>query len=82
MNTASSVRPIPHVKRDWERLYRAAVLESDPGKLLLRIQDAEDAILERFERLSDRQGHNGKEHDALTRAQHILGMLRQAGQER
>ena len=36
-----------NVKQDWEKLYRAAVLESDRSKLLQRVEDAEVAILER-----------------------------------
>jgi hypothetical protein len=81
MKPAKPARSTGHVKQDWERLYRAAVFESEPSKLLPRIKDAEAAILERFESLSVWPGNHGREQDALTRAQHILGMLRQAGQE-
>ena len=60
------------VKQDWERLYRAAVLESDRSKLLQRVEDAEAAIpsrgchldsavpttkLHSFPELSDRSWH-------------------------
>jgi hypothetical protein len=69
------------VKQDWERLYRAAVLESDRSKLRQRIEDAEAAILERSRNLSKSPGNNGKEQDAITRALHILSLLREAGQE-
>jgi hypothetical protein len=69
------------VKQDWEKLYRAAVLESDRSKLLQRIEDAEAAILERSRSLSKTPGNNGKEQDAITRALYILGLLRKAGQE-
>jgi hypothetical protein len=69
------------VKQDWEKLYRAAVLESDPSKFLQRIEDAEAAIIERSRSLSTPPGNNGKEQDAITRARHILTLLRQAGQE-
>ena len=62
------------VKQDWERLYRAAVLESDRSKLRRRIEDAEAAILERSRSLSKR-GNSGKEQDAITRALHILSLL-------
>jgi hypothetical protein len=75
------VRPPSHVKQDWEKLYRAAVLESDPSKLPQRIEDAEAAILERSRNLSKAPGNNGKEQDAMTRALHILSLLRTAGQE-
>lgn len=68
-------------KRGWEKLYRAAVLESDRSKLLQRIEDAETAILERSQRLSKPPGNNGREQDAITRARYILSLLREAGQE-
>jgi hypothetical protein len=49
--------------------------------LLQRIEDAEAAIIERSRSLSKPPGNNGKEQDAITRALHILSLLRQAGQE-
>jgi hypothetical protein len=64
----------------WEKLYRAAVLESDRSKVLQRIEDAEAAILERSRRLSKPPGNNGKEQDSITRARYILSLLREAGQ--
>jgi hypothetical protein len=69
------------VKQDWERLYRAAVIESDRSKLLQRIKDAEAAILERSRSLSKPPGNNRKEQDAMNRALHILSLLREAGPE-
>jgi hypothetical protein len=74
-------RSARHVKQDWEKLYRAAVLESDRSKLLQRIEDAEAAILERSRSLSKPPGDNEEEQDAITRALHILSLLREAGQE-
>jgi hypothetical protein len=74
-------RSARYVKQDWERLYRAAVLESDRSKLLQRIEVAEAAILERSRSLSKPPGNNGEEQDAITRALHILSVLRKAGQE-
>jgi hypothetical protein len=74
-------RSTRYVKQDWEKLYRAAVLESNPSKSLQRIEDAEAAIIERSRNLSKPPGNNGKEQDAITRALHILSLLRQAGQE-
>ena len=68
-------------KQDWEKLYRAAVLESDPSKVLQRIEDAEAAILERSRVLSKPPGNNEKEQDAITRALHILSLLRDAGEK-
>jgi len=75
---ARSARPI---KQDWEKLYRAAVLESDRGKLLQRVEDAEASILERSRSLSKPPGNHGKEQAAITRALHILSLLREAGQQ-
>jgi hypothetical protein len=69
------------VKQDWERLYRAAVIESDRSKLLQRIKDAEAAILERSRSLSKPPGNNRKEQDAMNRALYILSLLREAGPE-
>jgi len=69
------------VKQDWERLYRAAILESDRSRLPQRIEDAEAEILKRWRSLSRPRGHNGKEQEAITRALHILSLLREARQE-
>jgi len=69
-----------YVKQDWEKLYRAAVLGSDRSRLLQRIEDGEAAILERSRSLSKAPGNNGKEQDAMTRALHILSLLREIGQ--
>ncbi len=64
------------VKQDWEKLYRAAVLESDRSKLLQRVEDAEAAILERSRSLSKSPANSGKEQEAITRALYILSLLR------
>jgi len=48
------------VKQDWEKLYRAAIIESDRGKLLQRVEDAEAAILERSRCLSKSSANSGK----------------------
>ena len=67
----------PDVKQDWEKLYRAAIVESDRRKLLQRVEVAEAAILERSRRLSESPPASGKEHEAITRALHILSLLRE-----
>jgi hypothetical protein len=67
--------------QDWGKLYRAAVLESDRSKLLQRIEQAEVAILERSRSLSKSPGNNRKEQKVITRALHILSLLRKAVQE-
>jgi hypothetical protein len=64
------------VKQDWEKLYRAAIVESDRSKLLQRFEDAEAAILERSRTLSKSPASSGKERDAMTRALYILSLLR------
>ncbi len=64
------------VKQDWEKLYRAAIIESDRTKLLQRVEDADAAILERSRRLSNSPVNSGKEQEAITRALHILSLLR------
>ncbi len=74
-------RSARYVKQDWEKLYRAAVLGSDRSRSLQRIEDAEAAILERSRSLSKPPGNNGKEQDAMTRALHILSLLRETYQE-
>jgi hypothetical protein len=64
------------VKQDWEKLYRAAIIESDRSKLLQRVEDADTAILERSRRLSKSPANSGKEQEAITQALHILSLLR------
>ena len=75
------VRSPRSIKQDWEKRYRAAVFEPDRSKLLQRIEDAEAAILERSRSLSKTPCNDRKEQDAITRALHILSLLRKAGQE-
>ena len=64
------------VKQDWEKLYRAAIIESDRSKLLQRLEDADAAILERSRRLSNSPANKRKEQKAITRALYILSLLR------
>ena len=66
------------MKREWERLYRAAVLETDPRGLTKRIADARAAILERSGKLADLPGAGAIERRAITRALHILTLLAEA----
>jgi len=74
--TAKSQSTKRDVKQDWEKLYRAAIVESDRSKLLQRVEDAEAAILERSRCLSKSSSNSGKEQEAITRALHILSLLR------
>ena len=64
------------VKQDWEKIYRAAIIEPDRSKLLQRVEDAEAAILERSRSLSKSPANSGKEQEAISRALHILSLLR------
>jgi hypothetical protein len=64
------------VKQDWEKLYRAAIIESDRSQLLQRVEVAEAAIVERSRRLSKSPAHSGKEQKAISRALRILSLLR------
>jgi len=74
-------RSARYAKQNWEKLYRAAVLGSDRSKLLQRIEDAEAAILKRSRSSPNPPGNNRKEQDAITRALHILSLLREAERE-
>jgi hypothetical protein len=67
--------------QDWEKLYRAAILEPDRSKVLRRIEEAEAAILERSRSLSTAPSNNRKEQDVMARALYILNLLREAGPE-
>jgi hypothetical protein len=74
-------RSTRYVKQDWEKLYRAALLEFDRSRLLQRIEEAEAAILSRSRRLAKPPSNHGREQDAIARARHILSLLRKAGQK-
>jgi hypothetical protein len=74
-------RSTRHVKEDWEELYRAAVLEFDRSRLPQRIEDAEAAILKRSRSWSKPLSNHAREQDAITRALHILSLLREPGQK-
>ena len=64
------------VKQDWEKLYRAAIIEPDRSKVLQRVEVAEAAIRERSRSLSRSPANSGKEQEAITKALHILSSLR------
>jgi hypothetical protein len=74
-------RCMRHVKQDWEELYRAALLEFDRSRMRQRIEDAEAAILKRSRSLSKPLSNHAREQGAITRALHILSLLREAGQK-
>ena len=78
---AEQARSSRYGKQDWEKLYRAAVLEFDRSRLLERIEEAETAIVRRSRSLSTPRSNHGRERDAIARARHILSLLREAGQK-
>jgi hypothetical protein len=73
---AKSQKAKRDVKQGWERLYRAAIIEPARSKLLQRIELAEAAIVERSRRLSESPARSEKEQKTITRALHILSLLR------
>jgi hypothetical protein len=70
-----------NVKQDWEKLYRAAIIESDRSKVPKRIENTEAAIRKRSRRLSKIPAHSEKEREAITRALHILSLLLTRGRD-
>jgi len=64
-----------HAKQEWEKLYPAAILESDQSSLQQRIRDAQGAISDRSASIAKRAGFDGKEQGAITRALHMLSLL-------
>ena len=71
----SGPRSKGHAKQNWEKLYRAAILESDQNTLQQRIKDAQGAISDRSATIAKRTGSHGREQDAITRALHMLSLL-------
>lgn len=57
---------------DWRSLYTAALSESDPTRLLGKIEVARRAIRERLEQVQD---ENSREREQLDRALHALFTL-------
>jgi hypothetical protein len=65
-----------HSKQEWEKMYKAAILESDPRRLATRVEKAEAAIVARSQQLSESSATHNKEQWAIVRAQYILSMLK------
>lgn len=63
----------------WPELYRQALLESDSGRLLARIDEASDAIRCRSRELWYAGSPETQERHALDSALHFLGLLRMVG---
>jgi hypothetical protein len=61
--------------RYWRELYRAALSESDKGKLPKRIAEAEKAVVLRARELFQAAGDNGEETEALDDVMYLLHAL-------
>jgi hypothetical protein len=66
----------------WPGLYRGALLESDRGRLLARIDEASEAIRRRARELWYAGSHETRERRDLDAALHFLGLLRMVGVEK
>ena len=65
--------------KGWRVLYRDAVLESDPTRLMLRIREAHKAIQDRTRQLWYEGSIDSEERQALAAASHYLEILRTLG---
>ncbi|MGH9513022.1 MAG: hypothetical protein ACRD2U_12900 [Terriglobales bacterium] len=62
--------------RDWKRLYRAALLETDPLIALKLVEEAEHAIVERALALHREPGGHADELKSLAYSANFLAELR------
>lgn len=63
----------------WQRVYEAAIIETNPTLIGFRIADAENAILDRLEdEIHGRCALDSKERQAIENARKLLGTLRHA----
>jgi len=76
MNGASA-HPVG-TAQPWKQFYRAALLEKDPERLPLLIDQAEKAIVVRARELFQASGDNGEEQEALEDAVYALHSFRSA----
>jgi hypothetical protein len=67
---------------NWQQLYRLAVLESDPAKLPMRIDDARKAIRWRVCELWNVGATDTCERSQLDAASYFLGLLRMIAAKR
>jgi hypothetical protein len=58
---------------NWQALYTAALAESDPNRLKIKIEVAQRAIRRRLDEISD--SDTSREREQLDRAQHALFTL-------
>lgn len=61
----------------WEELYAAAVLETDPAKMLERIRLAQEAIRDRWQVLNQTPRANDRERRRVEDAMRTLNMIQQ-----
>ena len=67
--------------KGWPELYRGALLESDPGRLPARIEEAQRAIQHRARELWYAGAPETRERHDLDAAVRFLGLLRTVGAE-
>jgi hypothetical protein len=60
----------------WEELYAAAVLEADPGKVVDRIETAQNALRERWQTLYQMPLARNRERRRVEDAIRTLNMIR------
>jgi hypothetical protein len=68
--------------KDWPALYREAVLESERGRLSVRIDEANAAIRRRAKELWYLSPQETKEQRDLDAALHFLRLLKMVGVEK
>ena len=61
---------------NWQKLYRAAILEADPSKLFQHIAEAEKALIQRARELFQKTGDNIEEEQDLDDAIYTLHAFR------
>jgi hypothetical protein len=61
---------------NWQKLYRAAILEVDPSKLSRHIAEAEKALIQRARELFQKTGDNIEEEQDLDDAMYALHAFR------
>jgi len=63
--------------KDWEELYAAAVLETDPTKAVNRINTAQHALRERWHALSQEPIAHDRERERVEDAMRTLNLIRE-----
>jgi hypothetical protein len=68
--------------KSWPELYRGALLESDPGRLSARIEEAHTAIRHRVRELWYAGSPETRERHDLDAAVRFLGLLQTVGTDK